>query len=253
MDFLMAAKKKAAKATPYLLVSMERQPEDRGSNKVLGKVRGNTVGSQYSIVDSGMAPGKTHAPSTIRRELGTVKFEYLNSSPSHMECYLPAVARQPNPQPGVLSGADRAYSPELKGGSGPGHGYVHDDGCTEMAAAVADKNFKNMCRLENIKAKWDDVHGGHVLNFNGRVTESSVKNFQLKVVGRYGSNTVANQCVEDETVVLQFGRVGKNEFTMDVRWPLSPFQAFSICAACIDDKIADRRGYAIVKKWTGIG
>lgn len=51
--------------------------------------------------------------------------------------------------------------------------------------------------------KWDEAHGGHVLNFHGRVTESSVKNFQL--------------CVQDcEEVSLQFGRVGKHKFTMDV-------------------------------------
>jgi hypothetical protein len=29
------------------------------------------------------------------------------------------------------------------------------------------------------RPKWDDSIGGHVLNFQGRVTMSSVKNFQL--------------------------------------------------------------------------
>ena len=29
------------------------------------------------------------------------------------------------------------------------------------------------------RPKWDDSVGGHVLNFHGRVTKSSVKNFQL--------------------------------------------------------------------------
>lgn len=48
----------------------------------------------------------------------------------------------------------------------------------------------------------------------GRVTESSVKNFQL---------CCANSEDPDQ-VVLQFGRVGKHKFNMDLRFPLSPMQ-----------------------------
>lgn len=74
----------------------------------------------------------------------------------------------------------------------------------------------------------------------GRVTESSVKNFQLCCAG-----------IDDpDEVVLQFGRVAKHKFTMDLRYPLSPFQAFSISIACLDGKIADRKGYEYIKKLT---
>ena len=39
-----------------------------------------------------------------------------------------------------------------------------------------------------------------------------MKNFQLVTT------------VDQESVILQFGRVGKDDFTMDYQWPLSPFQ-----------------------------
>jgi Tub family len=55
----------------------------------------------------------------------------------------------------------------------------------------------------------------YVLNFNGRVTMASVKNFQLV--------TPEHQ----DSVVLQFGRVAKDEFTMDFQWPMSPFQVYT--------------------------
>ena len=42
----------------------------------------------------------------------------------------------------------------------------------------------------------------------------------------------------DDTILLQFGRVGKNVFTMDLRHPLSPLQAFGICLSSFDYKIA---------------
>jgi tubby-related protein 1 len=65
-----------------------------------------------------------------------------------------------------------------------------------------------------------------VLNFNGRVTMASVKNFQL----------VNPEDVE--TVLLQFGRVDKEEFSMDFQWPLCPLQAFAICLSSFDYKLA---------------
>ena len=59
--------------------------------------------------------------------------------------------------------------------------------------------------------------------------------------------------INGDDVVLQFGRIGKHRFNMDVKFPLSPFQGFAICVACMDGKIADRQGYEFIKKLTGIG
>ena len=139
-----------------------------------------------------------------------------------------------------------------------------------------------------MRPKWDEMAGGHVLNFNGRVTISSVKNFQLcctesvhlgtskSVFGKYedykGESDGEGEDEEDsddigehaaaaaaaagfspsepsnferrrkklkvkearhfrDTVVLQFGRVGSDKFTLDfgcesfssLRIFLSPF------------------------------
>jgi hypothetical protein len=52
--FLMGAKKKNGSKTSYYLISMDaEQQDDRGSESILGKVRGNSVGSQYLITDPG--------------------------------------------------------------------------------------------------------------------------------------------------------------------------------------------------------
>jgi Tub family len=66
--FLMAAKKKSGSQTSYYLISLDLDDQsDRGSESVLGKVRGNSVGSQYLITDSGLAPDKAVAPSMLRK------------------------------------------------------------------------------------------------------------------------------------------------------------------------------------------
>jgi len=48
-----------------------------------------------------------------------------------------------------------------------------------MEAHIEEKQLERMVYLQKKAPKRDDNHGGHVLNFQGRVTESSVKNFQL--------------------------------------------------------------------------
>ena len=78
----------------------------------------------------------------------------------------------------------------------------------------------------NKPPRWNDTVGAFVLNFNGRVTMASVKNFQL----------ITHD--DAEKVVLQFGRVGKDDFTMDFQWPVTPFQAFAITLSSFDSKIA---------------
>jgi len=43
---------------------------------------------------------------------------------------------------------------------------------------------------------------------------------------------------ENVKVILQFGKIGKDLFTMDYRYPISAFQAFAICLSSFDTKIA---------------
>jgi tubby and related proteins len=39
-------------------------------------------------------------------------------------------------------------------------------------------------------------------------------------------------------VVLQFGRVGTDEFSLDYQFPITPLQAFAIALAALDPKLA---------------
>ena len=96
-----------------------------------------------------------------------------------------------------------------------------------MGVCIDELRLNNLLSLVNKKPKWDDAHGGHVLNFQGRVTESSVKNFQLcpvNTLSSSGSGSSSGSTVVNDDVVLQFGRVAKHKFTLDVRFPMSPMQ-----------------------------
>lgn len=89
--------------------------------------------------------------------------------------------------------------------------------------------------LRNKAPRWHENLQCWCLNFKGRVTVASVKNFQLVAAIDPSLNIPA---AEKEKVTLQFGKIGKDIFTMDYRYPLSAFQAFAICLSSFDTKPA---------------
>jgi tubby and related proteins len=98
--------------------------------------------------------------------------------------------------------------------------------------------------LRNKTPRWHEHLQCWCLNFRGRVTVASVKNFQLVAATQpaAGAPTPSQAAPapppEHEKVILQFGKVGEDMFTMDYRYPLSTFQAFAICLSSFDTKLA---------------
>ena len=86
--------------------------------------------------------------------------------------------------------------------------------------------FNNMIVLKNKPPKWNPKRRSWTLDFHGRVKRSSVKNFQLI------------DPKDEDTVVLQHGKVGFDDFTMDMQWPMSPVAAFAICLSSLHGKLA---------------
>uniref|UniRef100_A0A7S3PR58 RING-type domain-containing protein n=1 Tax=Aplanochytrium stocchinoi TaxID=215587 RepID=A0A7S3PR58_9STRA len=92
----------------------------------------------------------------------------------------------------------------------------------------------------NKEPYWLDAIQAYSLDFQGRVTLPSNKNFQLLMENSpdVDGNTATDKQYD---IALQFGKVGDNQavemYTMDVQWPLSPVQAFGICLSACDRKL----------------
>ncbi|KAJ7517538.1 hypothetical protein O6H91_21G028200 [Diphasiastrum complanatum] len=80
--------------------------------------------------------------------------------------------------------------------------------------------------------KWLEKEQNLCLIFQGRATIDSTKNFQLAIV----ATAQAIPEFDTEQVVLQFGKIGTNKFTVDYRYPLSAFLAFAVCLSTFDSK-----------------
>ncbi|URE48585.1 Tub family [Musa troglodytarum] len=104
---------------------------------------------------------------------------------------------------------------------------------TESRAPVQTNGAPLM--LKNKAPRWHEQLQCWCLNFRGRVTVASVKNFQLVAAADPSCHV---SLAEQEKVILQFGKIGKDIFTMDYRYPLSAFQAFAICLTSFDTKPA---------------
>ena len=90
-----------------------------------------------------------------------------------------------------------------------------------------DSNDVGLLALQNRPPWWNVELGAFVLNFGGRVSVASVKNFQL-----------CDRNDQDH-IMLQFGRIqGRHSFTMDFQYPLTAMQAFAIAISSLQSKIS---------------
>ncbi|KAI9299281.1 tubby C-terminal-like domain-containing protein, partial [Cunninghamella echinulata] len=95
-----------------------------------------------------------------------------------------------------------------------------------LLAKYRDGQAKDLLVLHNKSPQWNEETQSFVLNFNGRVTQASVKNFQV---------------VHDndlDYIVMQFGRVERDYFTLDFKYPICLIQAFAIALTSFDAKLA---------------
>ncbi|ERN12975.1 tubby-like F-box protein 10 [Amborella trichopoda] len=149
---------------------------------------------------------------------------------------------------------------EVSGFGGPDVGFNGSEVATDdtQMGLGFDVGLKKPLVLRNKTPRWHEQLQCWCLNFRGRVTVASVKNFQLiaatDAVPTGGLGPVQPIAVgstmgttgplpvqppnEQERITLQFGKVGKDLFTMDYRYPLSAFQAFAICLSSFDTKLA---------------
>jgi len=227
--FLMTSKKKPQNKTSNYLITMDQNDMKKTGRGYLGKLRSNFVGTEFQIFDNGLNPKDTDPEETsdgksVRLEMGSIIYaaNVLGSrGPRKMQVALPGLDEEDHIIP-WKDGSCESNNVTNNSNTTNNNNYSSDDILTRMK----ERNLKDLNYLINKPPRWNEQVGAYVLNFNGRVTMASVKNFQLVDPD------------EQNAVVLQFGRVGKDDFTMDLQYPISPFQAFAVTLSSFDSKIA---------------
>ncbi|KAF6334630.1 TUB bipartite transcription factor [Rhinolophus ferrumequinum] len=207
--FLLAGRKRKKSKTSNYLISVDPTDLSRGGDSYIGKLRSNLMGTKFTVYNNGVNPQKASSTlegGTLRQELAAV-------------CYETNVLGFKGP---------RKMSVIV-----PGMNMVHERVCIRprnehetLLARWQNKNTETIIELQNKTPVWNDDTQSYVLNFHGRVTQASVKNFQII----HGN--------DPDYIVMQFGRVAEDVFTMDYNYPLCALQAFAIALSSFDSKLA---------------
>lgn len=226
--FLLAAKRQRNGAHTEYIISLDVEGLSQGSNAYVGKLCSDFLGTKFTIYDS-QPPHSGAKPSSRIRSRSSRRFASKQISPQ-----VPAT--------GNFEVGQVAYKFNLLKSRGP-----RRMACSLTGSSTEDKDVKKNldeeekllssgCTvLRNKAPRWHEHLQCWCLNFHGRVTVASVKNFQL--VATVDPNQPGGKG-DEETVLLQFGKVADDTFTMDYRKPLSAFQAFAICLTSFGTKLA---------------
>uniref|UniRef100_A0A8C2IRX2 TUB like protein 1b n=1 Tax=Cyprinus carpio TaxID=7962 RepID=A0A8C2IRX2_CYPCA len=205
--FLLAGRKRKKSTTSNYLISIDPTDLSRGGENFIGKLRSNLMGTKFTVFDNALHPDRALPDmSNARQELAAIIYETNvlgMKGPRRMIVIIPGMSKD--------------------GERVPLRPRSENDG---LLIRHQNRNMENLIELRNKTPVWNEETASHVLNFNGRVTQASIKNFQI----------VHNK--DQDYIVMQFGRVADDAFTLDYRYPLCAVQAFAIALSSFDGKIA---------------
>ncbi|AWP17526.1 putative tubby protein-like [Scophthalmus maximus] len=207
--FLMAGRKRKKCKTSNYLISTDPTNLSRDTNCYIGKLRSNVLGTKFTVYDGGENPEKKpfiKESESVRQELAAICYEtnVLGfKGPRKMTVIIP----------GMLENDERVS-------------ICPKNDLETLLVRNANGNKDKLVTLVNKSPSWKEETQSYVLNFHGRVTQASVKNFQII----HPDN--------EDYIVMQFGRVAEDVFSMDYSFPMSALQAFAITLSSFDGKLA---------------
>ncbi|ESW24016.1 hypothetical protein PHAVU_004G095000 [Phaseolus vulgaris] len=272
--FLLSAKRTRRTTCTEYTISMDADNISRSSNTYIGKLRSNFLGTKFIIYDTQPPYNNTQLspPGRSRRfnskkvspkvpsgsyNIAQITYE-LNvlgtRGPRRMNCSMhsiPVSALEPGGTvPGQPELLPRSLEDSFRSISFARSIYSSTEFSSSrfsdiVVAGNEEEQGKDMpLVLRNKAPRWHEQLQCWCLNFRGRVTVASVKNFQLiaatqpPAAGAPPPPSSQPAQSDHDKIILQFGKVGKDIFTMDYRYPLSAFQAFAICLTSFDTKLA---------------
>ncbi|XP_049614632.1 tubby protein isoform X2 [Syngnathus scovelli] len=207
--FLMAGRKRKRSKTSNYLISTDPTNLSRDTSCYIGKLRSNVLGTKFIVYNGGENPEKKpfiKECESVRQELAAIFYEtnVLGfRGPRKMTVIIP----------GMLENDERvAIQPKNEQET--------------LLARHASNNTDKLVTLVNKCPSWNEQTQSYVLNFHGRVTQASVKNFQI-IHPENG-----------DYIVMQFGRVSEDVFSMDYSFPMCALQAFAVTLSSFDGKLA---------------
>ncbi|XP_028804203.1 tubby-like F-box protein 3 isoform X3 [Neltuma alba] len=257
--FLLAARKCRRPTHTDYIISINCDDVSRGSSTYIGKLRSNFLGTKFTVYDahppicgarvtksrssrpvslkevSPRVPAGNYPIAHVSYDLNVLGSRWGNvyRGPRIMHCVMDAISASAVEPGGVAPTQTQFLHRRID--TSPSIPFFRSKSTRleNFQSVPLSSQNKGMLVLQNKSPRWHEQLQCWCLNFNGRVTVASVKNFQLVASPKSGVSEQAQ-----ENVIIQFGKVGKDLFTMDYQYPISAFEAFAICLSSFDTKIA---------------
>lgn len=220
--FLLAARRFRRGLHMEYIISIHSDGLSQGSHSYVGKLKSDFMGTKFTIYDR-------QQPYEGAKALSCRSGRWFASK------QISPLASTGNFEVGQVS-----YEYNLRSSRGPRRIHCSIQCPINEGTAIDTQEGKQISTasslvLNNKVPRWHEHLRCWCLNFHGRVMVASVKNFQLTAPAGAGEPWGVQ---DDETVILQFGKIDDDVFTMDYRQPLSAFQAFAICLTSFGTKLA---------------
>ncbi|MEQ2215805.1 hypothetical protein XENOCAPTIV_006212 [Xenoophorus captivus] len=158
--FLLAGRKRKKSTTSNYLISIDATDLSRGGENFVGKLRSNLMGTKFTVFDNALNPERALPDmSNARQELAGIIYETNvlgMKGPRRMTVVIPGMSKDNERVP---------LRPRNE--------------CDGLLVRYQNRRTENLIELHNKTPVWNEDTASHVLNFNGRVTQASVKNFQI--------------------------------------------------------------------------
>lgn len=240
--FLLAARKRKKSKTSSYVISLDLDDLKRDTDNCMAKVKANFVGTEYTLwgrqaggAGGGESSGRDspHGGSANGSANGKD-----NSGNHHKKGY--------NREDLVINFKQTALStkggprsmyvvvPEPNAGLQSQEG-VGSESLSHMLEMARKRELppyleKKVAIMSTKSPEYDERTKAYTLDFQGRVKEASVKNFQLVSWDHNTDKTGAE-------LLLQFGKQGDDVYALDFTYPFNIELAFSVALASIDTKL----------------
>ncbi|KAL2535580.1 Tubby-like F-box protein 3 [Forsythia ovata] len=251
--FLLSAQRCRYPTHTDYIISLNADDVSKDSTFYVGKLRSNFLGTKFTIYDA--QPPNAEAKVTKSRSTRLVGMKQVSPrvpsgnypvahisyemnilgtrGPRRMQCVMDAIPGSAIESGGVVPVQTDFLLGNLDSFLSIPFFRSKSTSMDSFQSGPLSTLKVKMLVLKNKTPRWHEQLQCWCLNFKGRVTVASVKNFQLVASVENGAGGQ-----EHENVILQFGKVAKDVFTMDYQYPISAFQAFAICLSSFDTRSA---------------
>ncbi|CAD8191696.1 unnamed protein product [Paramecium pentaurelia] len=176
----------------------------------VGTLESNFSGTEFILYSNGLSYKNSKDKASLRKELAFIHYEYqlLKTRKGNLfKAYIPSLIEG---QPSQIIPTDENTGLKIK-------------------SRFLNKRNQEYFEFKTLEPVWSSKYQSYTLPFNSRVNSASVHNFLLKQLKEDGKLS--------KEVAIQFGKCDGKYLNIDIAYPFTPLQAFSIIISQLDNKL----------------